>query len=171
MINLEMWPISVWHCFLSNCIGCIAVLISMKESDTATIYNVLSTLTRTAYAPTSLKDALPIRITHVFQQFQSPLFSPPAIIWIPYSFLIDSFKVGYLIRFEDMTSESTILKFMTDGMLLREAMHDPTLRKWVNCLHWDYCILRFVGILISAPLITRNTVSWSVVLVPTNLLR
>jgi pre-mRNA-splicing factor ATP-dependent RNA helicase DHX15/PRP43 len=38
--------------------------------------------------------------------------------------------VGYLIRFEDMTSDSTILKFMTDGMLLREAMNDPVLKRY-----------------------------------------
>ena len=30
-------------------------------------------------------------------------------------------KLRYLIRFEDMTSESTRLKYMTDGMLLREC--------------------------------------------------
>lgn len=30
--------------------------------------------------------------------------------------------VGYSVRFEDMTSEITKLKYMTDGMLLREAM-------------------------------------------------
>jgi len=38
--------------------------------------------------------------------------------------------VGYLIRFEDKTSEDTILKFMTDGMLLREAMNDPLLSRY-----------------------------------------
>merc|ERR1719277_1997490 len=38
--------------------------------------------------------------------------------------------VGYSIRFEDCTSENTILKFMTDGMLLREAMTDPMLSKY-----------------------------------------
>ena len=31
-------------------------------------------------------------------------------------------EVGYTIRFEDMTGTKTILKYMTDGMLLREAM-------------------------------------------------
>jgi hypothetical protein len=30
--------------------------------------------------------------------------------------------VGYAVRFEDVTSESTKLKYLTDGMLLREAM-------------------------------------------------
>jgi len=38
--------------------------------------------------------------------------------------------VGYLIRFEIMTSPETILKFMTDGMLLREAMNDPMMSKY-----------------------------------------
>jgi len=34
-------------------------------------------------------------------------------------------EVGYTIRFEDKTSERTRLRFLTDGMLLREAMVDP----------------------------------------------
>lgn len=36
-------------------------------------------------------------------------------------------QVGYSIRFEDCSSSSTVLKYMTDGMLLREGMSDPTL--------------------------------------------
>ena len=39
-------------------------------------------------------------------------------------------EVGYSIRFEDMTGPKTILKYMTDGMLLREAMHDPDLTRY-----------------------------------------
>jgi pre-mRNA-splicing factor ATP-dependent RNA helicase DHX15/PRP43 len=39
-------------------------------------------------------------------------------------------EVGYSIRFEDKTSSSTLLKYMTDGMLLREAMHDNNLSKY-----------------------------------------
>ena len=39
-------------------------------------------------------------------------------------------QVGYSIRFDDMTSESTILKYMTDGMLLREATMDPSLSRY-----------------------------------------
>ena len=39
-------------------------------------------------------------------------------------------QVGYNIRFEDMTSKKTILKYMTDGMLLREAQGDPTLSRY-----------------------------------------
>lgn len=38
-------------------------------------------------------------------------------------------EVGYTIRFEDMTGTKTILKYMTDGMLLREAMADPMLER------------------------------------------
>ena len=36
-------------------------------------------------------------------------------------------QVGYSIRFENMTSKDTILKYMTDGRLLREAQNDPAL--------------------------------------------
>jgi len=39
-------------------------------------------------------------------------------------------EVGYSIRFEDKTSPSTMLKYMTDGMLLREAMNDHDLRRY-----------------------------------------
>ncbi|KAI8997108.1 P-loop containing nucleoside triphosphate hydrolase protein [Pilobolus umbonatus] len=39
-------------------------------------------------------------------------------------------EVGYSIRFEDNTSPSTFLKYMTDGMLLREAMNDPLLNRY-----------------------------------------
>ncbi|KIK94744.1 hypothetical protein PAXRUDRAFT_428395 [Paxillus rubicundulus Ve08.2h10] len=36
-------------------------------------------------------------------------------------------EVGYSIRFEDCTSNSTVLKYMTDGMLLREFLTEPDL--------------------------------------------
>ncbi|RHN56732.1 putative RNA helicase [Medicago truncatula] len=36
-------------------------------------------------------------------------------------------EVGYSIRFEDCTSEKTIVKYMTDGMLLREFLTQPEL--------------------------------------------
>jgi pre-mRNA-splicing factor ATP-dependent RNA helicase DHX15/PRP43 len=39
-------------------------------------------------------------------------------------------EVGYSIRFEDVTSSKTVLKFVTDGMLLREAMSDPLLSRY-----------------------------------------
>ena len=36
-------------------------------------------------------------------------------------------QVGYSIRFEDCTSERTVVKYMTDGMLLREFLSEPDL--------------------------------------------
>ncbi|CCW64866.1 unnamed protein product [Phytomonas sp. EM1] len=39
-------------------------------------------------------------------------------------------EVGYSIRFDDMSSAKTRLKYLTDGMLLREAMIDPLLGKY-----------------------------------------
>ncbi|PVU94925.1 hypothetical protein BB561_002173 [Smittium simulii] len=39
-------------------------------------------------------------------------------------------QVGYNIRFEDCTSKNTILKYLTDGMLLRESMTDPHLSRY-----------------------------------------
>ena len=39
-------------------------------------------------------------------------------------------EVGYTIRFEDYTTERTRLKYMTDGMLLREATGDPVLSRY-----------------------------------------
>ncbi|CAI2175126.1 501_t:CDS:2 [Funneliformis geosporum] len=39
-------------------------------------------------------------------------------------------EVGYNIRFEDCSGPKTILKYLTDGMLLREAMNDPKLEKY-----------------------------------------
>jgi ATP-dependent RNA helicase DDX35 len=38
--------------------------------------------------------------------------------------------VGYTIRFEDVTSPSTRIKFLTDGLLLREALIDPLLSRY-----------------------------------------
>jgi ATP-dependent RNA helicase DDX35 len=39
-------------------------------------------------------------------------------------------EVGYSIRFEDVTSASTRIKFLTDGLLLREALVDPLLSRY-----------------------------------------
>lgn len=39
-------------------------------------------------------------------------------------------EVGYSIRFEDCTSNSTIIKYCTDGMLLRESLLDPDLNQY-----------------------------------------
>lgn len=45
-------------------------------------------------------------------------------------------EVGYTIRFEDLSGPKTIMKYLTDGMLLREAMHDPLLERY-NCVILD----------------------------------
>eukprot|EP00850_Spirogloea_muscicola_P021881 SM000266S09826 [mRNA] locus=s266:110340:113616:+ [translate_table: standard] len=39
-------------------------------------------------------------------------------------------EVGYSIRFEDCSGPKTVLKYLTDGMLLREAMTDPLLERY-----------------------------------------
>ena len=38
--------------------------------------------------------------------------------------------VGYSVRFEDVTSNETKIKYMTDGMLLRESINDPLLQRY-----------------------------------------
>jgi ATP-dependent RNA helicase DDX35 len=40
-------------------------------------------------------------------------------------------EVGYSVRFEDMSSSSlTRIKYLTDGMLFRETMMDPLLKRY-----------------------------------------
>ncbi|KAL1920739.1 uncharacterized protein VTP21DRAFT_11374 [Calcarisporiella thermophila] len=39
-------------------------------------------------------------------------------------------KVGYTIRFDDTTSSDTLIKYLTDGMLLREILLDPLLQRY-----------------------------------------
>ena len=36
-------------------------------------------------------------------------------------------EVGFAIRFEDETSDRTAIKYMTDGILLRESLKEPDL--------------------------------------------
>lgn len=45
-------------------------------------------------------------------------------------------ECGYSIRFEDCTSDTTVLKYMTDGMLLREFLTEPDLAGY-SCLIID----------------------------------
>lgn len=39
-------------------------------------------------------------------------------------------EVGYAIRFEDRTSERTLIKYLTDGVLLRESLSNPDLNEY-----------------------------------------
>ena len=45
-------------------------------------------------------------------------------------------EVGYAIRIEDMTGTKTILKYMTDGVLLRETLTEPDLDRYA-CVIMD----------------------------------
>jgi ATP-dependent RNA helicase DHX8/PRP22 len=45
-------------------------------------------------------------------------------------------EVGYTIRFEDNTSDKTMIKYMTDGILQREILLDPMLSKY-SCIMLD----------------------------------
>ena len=45
-------------------------------------------------------------------------------------------EVGYTIRFEDCTTEKTVIKYMTDGFLLREALIDSEMRNY-SCIMLD----------------------------------
>lgn len=47
-------------------------------------------------------------------------------------------EVGYSIRFEDNTSDKTVIKYMTDGMLLREFLNEPTLEGTLPAV---FCLL------------------------------
>jgi len=45
-------------------------------------------------------------------------------------------EVGYCVRFDEKLSDKTRLKFLTDGMLLREAQRDPSLKRY-GCIILD----------------------------------
>lgn len=45
-------------------------------------------------------------------------------------------ECGYAIRFEDCTSEKTVIKYMTDGVLLRESLRTPDLEEY-SCIIMD----------------------------------
>ncbi len=47
------------------------------------------------------------------------------------------YEVGYSIRFEDATSDKTVLKYMTDGMLLREFLTEPDLAGLISSATMD----------------------------------
>ena len=45
-------------------------------------------------------------------------------------------EIGYQVRFDDHTDESTVIKFMTDGILLAETQNDPKLYQY-DCIILD----------------------------------
>ena len=45
-------------------------------------------------------------------------------------------EVGYAIRFEDVTGPKTLIKYMTDGVLLRESLREPDLDAY-SCIVMD----------------------------------
>ena len=57
-------------------------------------------------------------------------------------------EVGYAIRFEDLTSQSTVIKYMTDGVLLRESLrwvitatHETLRNVLFLCLYCTFFVL------------------------------
>ena len=45
-------------------------------------------------------------------------------------------EVGYAIRFEDVTGPNTVIKYMTDGVLLRESLNEDALEQY-SCIVMD----------------------------------
>lgn len=56
-------------------------------------------------------------------------------------------QVGYSIRFEDCTSEKTILKYMTDGMLLREILSEPNLESYRSSIFYYSYLFLFIPVI------------------------
>ncbi len=48
-------------------------------------------------------------------------------------------QVGYAIRFEDCTTAETVIKYMTDGMLLRECLLDDQLTQYRWACRYPTC--------------------------------
>lgn len=47
---------------------------------------------------------------------------------------VSHFQVGYSVRFDRVASDHTRILYMTDGMLLREALHDPLLSRCASLI-------------------------------------
>ena len=54
-------------------------------------------------------------------------------------------KVGYSVRFDESTSPSTRIKFLTEGMLLQEMLRDPTMSQY-GCIIVDEVHERSVNV-------------------------
>lgn len=74
-------------------------------------------------------------------------------------YMSGKFQVGYSIRFEDCTSDTTILKYMTDGMLLREFLGEPDLASYRLVEIADVLVY---SLLLLCCLCPRFAFSWSI---------
>lgn len=65
-------------------------------------------------------------------------------------------KVGYSIRFEDVTSPNTVIKYMTDGVLLRESLNAPDIDQY-SCIIMDEAHERSLNTDVLMGLLKRGT--------------
>uniref|UniRef100_A0A1I7XAR3 RNA helicase n=1 Tax=Heterorhabditis bacteriophora TaxID=37862 RepID=A0A1I7XAR3_HETBA len=70
-------------------------------------------------------------------------------------------ECGYAIRFEDCTSEKTIIKYMTDGILLRECLGDGDLDQYSAIIMDEAHERLFLNILISVKMVVKNATLFS----------
>jgi hypothetical protein len=77
-------------------------------------------------------------------------------------------RVGYAVRFESKLSSATQLKFVTDGVLLREIIDDKVLSKYdvvivgmiVSCIMLNGHIYNFIYTLALGIEITSNAIDF-----------
>lgn len=48
-------------------------------------------------------------------------------------------QVGYSVRFDDTSCADTRIRYLTDGMLVREALVDPDLKRYKACPLLIFC--------------------------------
>lgn len=54
---------------------------------------------------------------------------------------IKSHQVGYCVRFDELYSAHTAIRFVTDGMLVRETMRDPLLKQYSVIMVFLLCFV------------------------------
>ncbi|RAL39994.1 hypothetical protein DM860_008134 [Cuscuta australis] len=65
-------------------------------------------------------------------------------------------EVGYAIRFEDRTSEKTFIKYLTDGVLLRESLTNPELNQY-SVIILDEAHERSLNTPFQSPVVTMSS--------------